>query len=39
MSSMSKLSLNQTNNFDRSREHLNLNMSGPIGAGNYNFYT
>ena len=43
MSSMSKLSLNQTNNFEKSREQLNmnsnLNLSGTIGSGTLNFYT
>ena len=43
MSSMSKLSLNQTNNFEKSREQLNmnsnLNLSGTIGTGTLNFYT
>lgn len=45
MSSMSKLSLNNNNTFEKSREQLllntnsNLNTSGAQGTGNLNFYT
>jgi len=45
MTSMSKLSLNQTNNFEKSRDQLMLNtnsnlaLNSTLGNGALNFYT